>query len=278
MENASEKMPNAMPEGPGFMMDTVVCERPMFDTGYDVFSVHWTNGHYTVGQEPIIHDIEDWEEELRIPDLNKLDWEPARASAQQMRDMGLPVTATLMMGPFERATTLTSYTDCMMNLGEEPELFADMIRVLADYRIAEIRKLHEVTGVEELLIHDDWGCNLSLLMSPATWRQVMAPSTKRIYDACHELGIRVIQHSCGKVQDVLGDIVEMGVDGFQIQSDCNDIPTIKALYGDRVYIDAWTMLTEDALMGKESEVGPPPMEVLSADQTSFKEKPEWLYA
>lgn len=94
-----------------------------------------------------------------------------------------------MMGPFERATTLTSYTDCMMNPGEDPELFAEMIGALADYRIAVLRKLHECSGLNSVLLHDDWGISKAMLMSPTCWRQVIKPHTQRIYDACKEMGI-----------------------------------------------------------------------------------------
>lgn len=59
------------PPMPPASIDTCICERPMSGTGYDAFSVHWTNGHYTVGQEPIFDELEDWQEQLRIPDVEK---------------------------------------------------------------------------------------------------------------------------------------------------------------------------------------------------------------
>ena len=255
-------------------IDTCICERPMVGTGYDAFSVHWTDGHYTVGQKPIISDMETWQEELKIPDVNKIDWTPAIQSAAGRDPEKDKISATLMMGPFERATTLTSYTDCMMNLGEEPELFADMIGALADYRIAVLRKLHEFTGLNSVLLHDDWGSNKAMLMSPNCWRQVIKPHTQRIYDACKEMGIEISQHSCGHIQEIISDLVEMGADSVELQSTCNDMDYLNKMYGDKIEIR-----TNDFVVPPGGAAGPdmPPPFGGTVDMTVYPEPPTYLY-
>lgn len=185
------------------------------------------------------------------------------------------------MGPFERTTTLTSYTDCMMNLGEDPDTFKELIDALADYKIAVIRKLHSLTGVNSLLLHDDWGSSKATFMSPATWRKVIKPATKRIYDACHELGITVNQHSCGHIQELIGDLVEIGADGVEIQNDCNDVEFINREYGHKLKIRWNGMVNPDMSGGPGGPGGPgeaggpPPMD--SADQRAFDAPPTFLY-
>ena len=181
-------------------VDTCVCERPMFSDGYDAFSVHWTDGHYTVGQKPIIEDIEDWRSQVRIPDVEKIDFTPARRSVEGVDRSSCIVGFTTMMGPFERMTTLTSYEDCLINCFSEPELFEEVVSAIADYKIALIRKLWEAARPDEIKFHDDYGSNQATLISPGLWRKIIKPHVKRIFDVCREYDMSIIHHCCGRVE------------------------------------------------------------------------------
>lgn len=219
-------------------LDVPVCERPMFGSGYDVFGVHWTAtdgfSHYTVGQEPAYDDIEDWRGQLRIPNIEKFDWDALRADAEAVDREKQLVNVVLYTGPFERATELTSFEDCLVNLITDPEDFADLIGALADYKIALIEKIWECAKPDVFLIHDDWGTARSTFMNPDLWREVIKPHTQRIYDAIHAHGAVIAQHSCGAIAPLIPDMVEMGADAWDGQPECNDFPALEAEFGDRL--------------------------------------------
>ena len=84
--------------------------------------------------------------------------------------------------------------------------------------------------------HDDYGTNDGMFMSPDTWRELIKPELKRIVDACHECGVIYQHHSCGYIEPIVPDFVEIGVDAVDtFQASCN--PNVKALkeqYGDRL--------------------------------------------
>jgi uroporphyrinogen decarboxylase len=90
----------------------------------------------------------------------------------------------------------------------------------------------EIDGV---LLGSDWGSQRSLLMSPAIWRDLIAPGEKREYDLVHSAGKHVWIHSCGCIDTIMPDLVEIGMDVLNpVQPEAMDIARLKALYGDRI--------------------------------------------
>ena len=59
--------------------------------------------------------------------------------------------------------------------------------------------------------------------------------TMENYARVKERGLRVIQHSCGDIAQVLPDLIEIGLDCYQtFQPEIYDIEAVKAAYGDRL--------------------------------------------
>lgn len=222
-----------------------ICERGMGSTGYDVFGVHWTAtsnfSHYSPDQEPRYDDIEDWEDQVKFPDVEKFDWEAFKKDAETVDREKYVVSITSYMGPFERTTCLTNFEDCLVDLISEPEEFSRLIGAIADYKIAIINKACQIAHPDVVNLHDDWGTSESTFMSPDLWRQVIKPHIQRIYDCIKANGAIICQHSCGSIGALVGDMVEMGAQVWEAQGDSNDIPALEAQYGDKLRISANTV-------------------------------------
>ncbi len=78
-------------------------------------------------------------------------------------------------------------------------------------------------GADGIFFCEDWGTQDRLLISPALWREIFKPLFRRLCDAAHSRGVKVLMHSCGNDRDILDDLAEVGVDALQF-----DQP---ALYG-----------------------------------------------
>jgi hypothetical protein len=222
------------------MLFSPICERPLFSSGYDVFGVHWTEAkptsHYTQGQEPILKDIDKWKDEVRFPVVDRFDWGYVTNQAKDFDRNSKVVTCTLAIGPFERTTSLSSFEDCLVNAISEPEEYAELIGALADYKIDIIKHLYQYARPDVINLHDDWGTSISTFFDPELWRETIKPHTKRMYDAIHELGMIVGQHSCGHVSPLIEDMIEIGCDAWEAQANCNDIVGLRAEYGNRICI------------------------------------------
>jgi uroporphyrinogen decarboxylase len=82
-------------------------------------------------------------------------------------------------------------------------------------------------------MHDDYGSQKTMQMSPAIWRQMIKPNLKRIVDLCHSHGVYYEQHSCGKIERIVPDLCEIGVDSWQGMH-INDVPALKKITGNRL--------------------------------------------
>lgn len=82
---------------------------------------------------------------------------------------------------------------------------------------------------------DDYGYNEGLLINGIQWRTFIKPYLKRYVDIVHNGGAKFILHSCGKIEEIFPDFVEIGIDGVQsLQPKLNDLPTLKQKYGDNI--------------------------------------------
>lgn len=70
-------------------------------------------------------------------------------------------------------------------------------------------------GFDGFIIYDDLGTQRSLFLSPGTFREMLKPWYKRVADCIHSYGKFFFMHSCGMVADIIGDLIEAGVDVFQ---------------------------------------------------------------
>jgi hypothetical protein len=216
-----------------------VVERPAL-AGLDDFGVHWSyeagaeGGTYPTPGGHTIEHIRRWRDQIQIPDVAALDWGDVQAQAQAVdRDTSL-VMGFVEMGLFERSYLLLGMEASLMAYVTEPQEMANMLGAIADFKIEVIAALHRHAQLDILWYGDDWGTQSNLFMPPDTWRQTIKPHTKRIYDCTRALGIVVNQHSCGKIESIVGDMVEMDADMWNPCQPCNDLAELKHVHGTRL--------------------------------------------
>ncbi len=93
-----------------------------------------------------------------------------------------------------------------------------------------MEKVIEYYKPDVLMFHDDWGTQNNMFFSPDVWRSLIKPQIKKAVDRCHELGVLFDMHSCGKIEAVVPEFVELGIDAWQ-GMEINDIPKLKSITG-----------------------------------------------
>ncbi|MGE4354753.1 MAG: uroporphyrinogen decarboxylase family protein, partial [Oscillospiraceae bacterium] len=88
-------------------------------------------------------------------------------------------------------------------------------------------------GADAIMISEDYGDNKGLTMGRERYKEFIMPYLKRIVDAVHAKGGKLIKHSDGIMWDALDTFDEIGVDGWHgIQPSIGMYPErIKARYG-----------------------------------------------
>jgi uroporphyrinogen decarboxylase len=132
---------------------------------------------------------------------------------------------------FERAWTLRGMENFLTDMLAEPAFAHGLLDAICDFnmRIVEIGLSYDVDG---FYFGDDWGQQKGLIMGPALWREFIKPRMAKMYAAVKSKGKFVIQHSCGDVSDIFGDLIDIGLDCYQtFQPEIYDIRAVKREYG-----------------------------------------------
>ncbi len=104
----------------------------------------------------------------------------------------------------------------LMNMIAEPELvhYVDD-RIVAFYLKAMTIFLEATRGrLHAVLIGDDLGSQLDLMISPESIREFVVPGAKKLIDLAHSYGVKVIYHSCGSIFRAIPQLIEAGADAI----------------------------------------------------------------
>jgi len=217
------------------------------DNGLDMWGVRWRKTKEDLLSYPVDHPVESVRELLSytFPDPHEaglFDSPKAEADPKNSLVVGCHYTAL-----FERYQALCGMERALTWMLEKPEVVSSFFLRLAEWH-QEIARSYIRIGVEAGRISDDYGSQTSLLMSPELWRSVVKPALSRIvsfYKNNHRL---VFLHSCGNIMSIMPDLVEMGIDVFNLQTSANDLLTIKRRYGKQITlmggVDTQTIMTQ----------------------------------
>jgi len=133
---------------------------------------------------------------------------------------------------FERAWTLRSMPEIMMDMVEAPGWVEELLDTLTAYNLSVVHELLKY-DVDGFLFGDDWGHQQGLLFSPGLWHRYIKPRLALLIGAVKRAGKAAFVHSCGKVQTLFPDLIEIGLDVFNpFQPDVMDVYEIKRQFGD----------------------------------------------
>jgi len=114
---------------------------------------------------------------------------------------------------YERAWTLRGIENLLIDFHDHPGFVRQLFRVIADYNLAQVRGALEF-DLDAVYFGDDWGQQQGLQMGYPLWREFIYPELKRMYGAVREAGKFVMIHSCGDVDELFDDLIEIGLDCF----------------------------------------------------------------
>lgn len=218
-------------------------DRPLFMNGVDDFGVQWELDpehpelmtHVKPGCE-LFDDISEWKKHVTFPSCKDKNWEAAamRTKAMWAKKDEIQGYVVGNMGGFERICALMGHVNALMGMYDDEEAFAEFIEAYADYRIEQMEYIKKYLDVDFLMMHDDWGNQKNMFFSPEMWRKFFKEPERRMVKRCQELGMHYMHHSCGYIEPIIPDLVEIGVESWHGGSPVNDLKKIKAEYGDKL--------------------------------------------
>ena len=112
---------------------------------------------------------------------------------------------------FTTMAFIRGFENFMIDLYEEPQY----VEKLADYVInkeMELIKECALNNFDAIGLIDDYGGQQSLLISHDMFVKFFKHRLKCQVEYAHSLGLDVYMHSCGKITDIITDLIEIGID------------------------------------------------------------------
>ncbi len=135
---------------------------------------------------------------------------------------------------FERAWTLAGMETILMWMAAEPEKLHRLLDRILELNLARIDAVCAL-DIDSVYFGDDWGQQNGLIMGPHAWREFFKPRLREMYGLVKRRGKFLKIHSCGCVQEIFPDLIEMGLDVFNpFQPEVMDPFEMKRKFGDRL--------------------------------------------
>jgi len=203
--------------------------------GTDIWGVGWRNLINSLPDMlpvPVDNPVRDMDALLKLefPDVEELI--DSEIENKIMTSNYLTVSRHLN-SLFSRCCALFGMENTLIAMIQDTERLAAFMLKLADWEIGIAKKFIKM-GIDAGRLSDDYGSQTGLLMSPDIWRKVIKPALAKICKNYKEAGCFFFLHSCGNIMDIIPDLVEIGIDVFNIQTNLNDLVRLKKIYGDKI--------------------------------------------
>ncbi len=184
----------------------IVWERP---AGFD---------NYEIVDSPLFGDI-------TVNDVRSMAWPEAvpsgftrgiREKALALRESSdKAIIANLAMQIHTQSYFLRGFSQYLMDLIMNPALIEAIMDHVLDIFIERSRAIMAEIGdlVDIVYVADDLGAQNGPLFSPQTYRQILKPRQKRLFEAIKRgSDVKIFYHTCGSVLEFIDDLTEIGVD------------------------------------------------------------------
>ena len=136
----------------------------------------------------------------------------------------------------ERICCLMGMDNFMMAMYDEPSRFQALIDHIVDYTIVVFRRLMDL-GVDILHVSEDLGTQQALMISPEMFRKFFLPAYEKMFSEPRSRGVLIDFHSCGCIQDIVADLIAVGVDILNpLQAKANDRERVKGIIYDKMAV------------------------------------------
>ncbi len=143
-----------------------------------------------------------------------------------------------VLGPFAATWLLMGYERICMALYDDPGILTECFKMSVAYS-KEAARLSVAAGCDGMWLSEDLGASHSGFMRLEHFQELVLPHIAELSDYIDSLGIPVLLHSCGQINDYLPDLAAetkiASVHPLQRTAKM-DIKEVKQKYGDRFCI------------------------------------------
>lgn len=185
-----------------------------------------------------VKNREDWErmKERLEPSEDRVDWEQAEETYRKQREKGRFITYNAAVG-YDKIQAYVRSDRLLVAIVEEPEWVIDMYetdaRLCIDMCEILLQRGFQFDGA---FLYCDLGYRNALLFSPKHYREQLHPVFCKLCDYFNSKDMPVLLHSCGRVVEIVHDLIEAGfacLQPLEVKAGM-DLIKLKQEFGDRL--------------------------------------------
>lgn len=184
------------------------------------------------------HPLGDWKDlkDYQWPDLEKKELNEEKNLAFYRGNKYL-ILGWLTL--FELMIGLRGFENLMTDIGTGSPDLIKLRDGIVSHHLKLINRLLELNP-DCIGFADDWGSQQSLLINPASWREIFLPAYKTLFSIVKEYGKHIFFHTDGYTIDILPDLVEAGVNLFWVDLTVNGLSALRERLGGKVCFQGLT--------------------------------------
>jgi uroporphyrinogen decarboxylase len=131
---------------------------------------------------------------------------------------------------------LRGFENTLIECIAEEKFYEELLDRFTELTIRSIEECVDIPA-DAIMMGDDWGNQRGVFIGPERWRKFFKPRYARIFEAIHKQDKIAIMHCCGSVADIMGDIVEIGLDVLEsVQPEAKGMNPyeLKRAWGDKI--------------------------------------------
>lgn len=141
--------------------------------------------------------------------------------------------ASLPGFPFSLLRTLRGMENLLVDTALETGSLRLLGNRLRDFLLECVDAFHQA-GADGVFVSEDWGTQQALFIHPDTWRTLFGPWIGQIVGAVRDKGMHMFFHSCGRIYEILPDLLSYGVQVLQLdQPSLESLPYLAGLVSGR---------------------------------------------
>jgi len=129
------------------------------------------------------------------------------------------VVVTCHFNLVERLHMLRGFSQTMEDLYLAPQLVERILDMILEFKLEQLDELSRRFGkaIHGIFLTDDWGTQQGTFISLDLFDRFFAPRYRQLFGAIHDHGWHVILHSCGRINDFVPRLIEVGADVLNMQ-------------------------------------------------------------
>ncbi len=160
---------------------------------------------------------------------------------------------------FETSWYMRGFEQMLVDVMVDEDLVNGIMSRVRDFYVAYFTRVLEEArgGVDLIFTADDIGDQRGLLMPLAKWEALIKPYHRRLNEAIHGFGAKVIYHTDGSVMAAVDGLIDMGIDvlqALQFSAEGMDPLRLKQDFGERLCFEGGVSVQTTLPFGKPEDV------------------------